>query len=114
MNVHRISQMCGAISVLFLLMLLNPAIADPVKWDTLNKVERHVIKKHKSKWNDYSENKQNGILKKASSTIKGIHRYKKWVKELPKEQQEKLKQKFKEMNPKKFKEYTDKLMKDEK
>ena len=111
-KLHRIPQMCGFACVL--LFMLNSAIADPIKWNSLNKVEKHVVKAHKTKWKDYSESKQRNILKKADSVIKGIYRYKKWVKSLSKEKQIEIGKKFKEMKPEAFKKYADKLRKAEK
>ncbi len=111
-KLHRIPQMCGFACVL--LFILNSAVADPIKWNSLNKVEKYVVKAHKAKWKNYSESKQRNILKKADSIIKGIYRYKKWVKSLSKEQQIEIGKKFKEMKgmkPEAFKKYADKLRK---
>ena len=108
-RIPRIPQICGFACVL--LFMLNSAIADPIKWNSLNKVEKHVLKEHKAKWQDYSESKQRNILKKADSVIKGIYRYKKWVKSLSKEKQIEIGKKFKEMRPEAFKKYADKLRK---
>jgi len=108
-KVHRIPQVCGFACVL--LFMLNSATADPIKWKSLNKVQKHVVKEHKAKWSDYSEDRQKNILKKANSTIRGIYRYKKWVKSLSKEKQIEIGKKFREMKPEAFKKYADKLMK---
>jgi hypothetical protein len=102
--------MCGAVCVLFLLML-NSAVAEPKKWDSLSKMQKHVIKEHEVKWSSYSEDKQNGILKKTKNIVKGMQHYKKWVKKLSKKEQKDLEEKFKKMKPVAFKKYTDKLMK---
>ena len=113
MKLHRIFQMYGSVCILFL-FVLNSAVAEPKKWTSLSKMQQHVIKEHKDKWNGYSEDKQNSILKKSKNIVKGMQYYKKWVKGLPKKEQKELEKKFKEMKPRAFKKYADKLMKAEK
>ena len=113
MKLHRVSHLCGCTCVLFFFML-NQAIADSVKWNSLSKMQKHVIKEHKSKWDDYSENKQKSILKKTKNIVKGMLHYKKWVKSLSEKEQKELEKKFKEMKPRAFKKYADKLMKADK
>lgn len=110
MKLYRICRLCGSAGILCLFML-SSAVADPVKWDSLSKMQKHVVKEHKAKWNDYSEDKQNKILKKSAPIVKRMEHYKKWVKELPNKERRELEKKFKEMKPEAFKKYADKLMK---
>lgn len=86
-------------------------MAEPVKWDTLSKMQKHVMKEHKTKWDDYSEGKQDTILKATKPIVKRMEHYKQWVKKLPNKERLELEKKFKEMDPKAFKKYVDKLMK---
>jgi len=113
MKLHRVFHMYRFACILFFFML-NSAVADPIKWGSLSKMQQHVIKEHKAKWNDYSEDKQSNILSKARSVVKGMQHYKKWVKGLSKKEQRELERKFREMKPRAFKKYADKLMKADK